>query len=83
MVLYALDAEGKHIDVGLSGGAEDVLSVYGHDLSKIDIYYVPWDFWENEIKGTWFETHTVNGEGKTLKELCDENSVYHQEVELE
>ena len=51
LVLYVLDAEGKHIDVGLSGGAEDVLSVYGHDLSKIDIYYVSWDFWENEIKG--------------------------------
>ena len=82
LVLYVLDAEGKHIDAGLSGGAEDVLSVYGHDLSKIDIYYVPWDFWENEIKGTWFETHTVNEDGKTLKQLCDENNVYHQEVEL-
>lgn len=83
LVLYVLDAEGKHIDVGLSGGAEDVLSVHGHDLSKVDIYYVSWDFWENEIKGTWFETHTVNEDGKTLKQLCDENNVYHQEVELE
>ena len=82
LVLYVLDAEGKQIDAGLSGGAEDVLSVHGHDLSKIDIYYVPWDFWENEIKGTWFETHTVNEDGKTLKQLCDENNVYHQEVEL-
>lgn len=83
-VLVVLDADGKRMDTGARGGYEDVLSVEGHNLSKIDIYSIDWDLWESlRIKGSYFDTHDTDENGKTMKELLDENSMYHKEVVLE
>lgn len=80
LMIQVLDADGKRLNTGANGGYVNVLSSYGHDLSKVDIYYMTWDDFETYTKGTYWEEHETNEEGKTLKNVLDEHNVYHKEV---
>lgn len=83
LMIQVLDADGKRLDTGANGGYVNVLSSYGHDLSKVDIYYMTWDDFETYTKGTYWDEHETNDDGKTLKEVLDEHNVYHKEVVFE
>lgn len=82
-VLQVLDADGRRMTTGHGGGTDNMLAVDGHDVSRIDIYWVAWkDFEDRKIKGSYFDEHETNEEGQTLKEVLDSCSLYHREVLL-
>ncbi len=83
-ILQVLDADGRRMTTGLRGGRDSMLSADGHDVSRIDVYWVAWDDFEGQkIKGSYFDEHEMNEEGQTLKEVLDNCSLYHCEVALE
>lgn len=85
-ILQAIDAQGKRLSNGTHGGSTDMYAIEGHDMSKVDLYYLPWDAFEQSVKGLkgdYFDTHETNEDGKTLKDLLEENSTYHREVVFE
>lgn len=80
-VLVVLDANGKRIETGKRGGSLNMLAIDGHDVSKIDIYYITWeDFEGKQIKGSYFDEHDTNESGETLKDVLDACNMYHKEV---
>lgn len=82
-ILQVLDADGKVLDTGANGGMENLLAIDGHDVSRIDIYYISFEDFENrQIKGSYFDEHETNEQGQTLKEVLEECCIYHREVEL-
>lgn len=82
-VLVVLDADGRRIETGKRGGSLNMLAIDGHDVSKIDIYYITWeDFEGKQIKGSYFDEHDTNESGETLKDVLDGCSLYHKEVTL-
>ena len=82
-VLQVLDADGKLLETGMNGGSLDTLRVDGRDLSKIDLYSIPFEQWETCVKGDYFDTHETDENGKTLKELLDTYCTYHREVVID
>lgn len=85
-ILQAVDAQGKRLSNGTHGGSTDMYAIDGHDMSKVDLYYLPWDAFEQSVKGLkgdYFDTHETNEDGKTLKDLLEENSTYHREIVFE
>lgn len=85
-ILQAIDAQGKRLSNGTHGGSTDMYAIDGHDMSKVDLYYLPWDAFEQSVKGLkgdYFDTHETNEDGKTLKDLLEENSTYHREIVFE
>lgn len=80
-VLVVLDADGRRIETGKRGGSLNMLAIDGHDVSKIDIYYITWeDFEGKQIKGSYFDEHDTNESGETLKDVLDGCNMYHKEV---
>ncbi|MCC8067040.1 MAG: DUF4179 domain-containing protein [Clostridiales bacterium] len=83
-VLVVLDADGKKLPNGSAGGAMNVFQTDGYDLTSIDLYSITWDDWESlKIKGTYFDEHETNEDGQTLREVLDENCLYHRTVVFE
>lgn len=82
-ILQVLDADGRRMTTGRNGGADNMLAIDDHDVSRIDIYWVAWDDFEGKkIKGSYFDEHETNEDGQTLKEVLDDCSLYHREVVL-
>ncbi len=82
-ILQVLDADGRRMETGRLGGTDHMLAIDDHDVSRIDIYWVAWDdFEEKKIKGSYFDEHETNEDGQTLKEVLDGCSFYHREVVL-
>ncbi len=80
-MLIVIDADGSKLSYGAKGGNTNEFQVEGHDLSSIDIYSVTLDDWENQhIKGDYFEENGTNEDGQTLKEVLDDNNLYHRMV---
>ncbi len=80
-ILIAVDADGKRLDNGNSGGSMNSYQVKDRNLSKVDFYLISWEQFENlEIKGDYYYTHNADENGKPLTELLAENCRYHREV---
>lgn len=76
-----LDAEGN-LMTG-SGGSHTV-SVSGHDTSKIDVYICDYIEYMDELKGYWWsENYEERAKEKTFKQLLEERSLYHKEIEFD
>ena len=83
-MLLVLDADGKRMSTGRTGGSVNMLAIDDHDVSKVDIYWITWeDFEGRQIKGSYFDEHETNEEGQTLKDMLDSCCLYHREVVIE
>ena len=83
-MLLVLDADGKRMSTGRTGGSVNMLAIDDHDVSKVDIYWITWeDFEGRQIKGSYFDEHGTNEEGQTLKDVLDSCCLYHREVVIE
>ncbi len=83
-MLLVLDADGKRMSTGRTGGSVNMLAIDDHDVSRVDIYWITWeDFEGRQIKGSYFDEHETNEEGQTLKDVLDSCCIYHREVIIE
>lgn len=83
-----LDADGLLMNVGGSGGVANTVAIGEHDISTVDVYLFDDDVWLDSVKGYYWSNQDglQKGEkledGRTFKEVCDENCVYHETVEI-
>ncbi len=71
----------------VSNGNVNTVPIQDRDVSKIDVYLVDYIRWMDELglKGDiWYENPDMRTEdGRTMKEVLDEEAAYHKEVKFE
>ncbi len=72
----ALDADGNKLESG--SGDSYVLSISGHDISKIYIYICDYDEYMDELKGFLY---SENGSKERFREALEERAVFKTVVE--
>lgn len=79
--VVVLDANGEPLNVGNTGGSNNILAVRGQDVSKIDIFICDYFEYMDEIKGYFYSSdYEENKKTKTYKQLLEERALYHKEI---
>ena len=79
-----LDADGGLMPSAY--GSANTVPVQDRNVSKVDIYLVDYIRWmdELELRGEkWENPDMRTKDGRTLKEVLEEEAVYHKEVKFE
>ena len=82
-----LDADGMRMPNNNGDGGVMTVPIQDRDVSKIDVYLVDYIRWMDELglRGDiWYDNPDMRTEdGKTMKEVLDEEAAYHKEVKFE
>ena len=73
-----LDANGEKLENGTFGGACNMLSVSGRDVSKAEVYICDYEEYMDELKGYWYSEEKSSE--KSFQEILEERALYHKQI---
>ena len=73
-----LDANGEKLENGTFGGACNMLSVSGRDVSKAEVYICDYEEYMDELKGYWYSEEKSSE--KSFQDILEERALYHKQI---